>query len=166
MRSAAAYAVVLALTVALAQGADTQIQGGGKWLDTFEAHRESIRPLDPTARKACESQLHQILKDLDDHAACAVDSECTLVDQQPFGRTVPIRADSATAVLSAMKGFARSCDSHLSHSVQNNEMVSSPACVKNRCLVRVSWKAGSAPCDATTSTPQLACNQRRPTLSP
>ncbi len=138
MRVAAACVGLLAGAMAFAQG--TGMEEGHKWVDSFNAYKANIRALDPTAKKACESQLHRILKTIDDNAMCAVVSECTLLDQDPFGSTVPVRAESAKALLSDMKQFTHSCDDHSSHSVRNNGTVSVPACVKNRCMVRTSLK--------------------------
>jgi hypothetical protein len=138
MRAAIACAGLLAVAIAFAQGIGTEARR--KWVDSFSAHKANIRALDPTATKACESQLHRILKAIDDNAVCSVDSECTLLDQDPFGNTVPVRVERAKALLADMKRFAYSCDNHSSRSVRDNGTVNVPGCVKNRCMVLTSLK--------------------------
>jgi thiamine biosynthesis lipoprotein ApbE len=135
MRSAASSLAFLVSAIVYAQSA-TDAQG--KWTNSFDDFKANIRVLDKPAKQVCEDNLRKILKSLDAVESCSVDSECTLLNQDPFGSTVPVHVDRAKAVLARMKQFAGSCDNHALRSVQNNGTVSVPACVKNRCVVLTS----------------------------
>jgi len=111
-----------------------------KWVDSFNAYKSQMRPLGAAATRACEGQLQRILKAVDDNGACTVDSDCTLVNQEPFGRTIPIRMDSARALQANMKQFRDACDNQLSQAFYNSELVHVPACVQGRCMVKTSVK--------------------------
>jgi hypothetical protein len=63
------------------------------WLDSFEAYKASIRVLDSAKTRDCEALLYEILRGIDDHASCATSADCTLLSQDPFGRSVPVRVD-------------------------------------------------------------------------
>jgi len=107
-----------------------------RWLDSFEGYKANIRSLDALPKEKCESQLHDILKGIDDNAICSVDSDCTLLSQDPFGATVPVRAEKGKLLLSKMKQFKASCDNNSFHASQSIAAISVPACVRNRCMVR------------------------------
>jgi hypothetical protein len=123
---------------ALAYGQVASVGGFHKWMDSFDVYKESIRVLDPTPRAACETQLRRILTTIDDNAVCTDDAECTLVSQDPFGSTVPVRVEKGKSLLSDMQRFKSSCDNSSFRSEQNSGLVSVPACVKNRCAVKTS----------------------------
>jgi hypothetical protein len=135
---AAVCAALLAVSAPFAQGPDAQKPP--KWVDSFNAYRSHIRPLGPAATEACEGQLHRILEAIDDNQACTADSDCTLVSEEPFGRTVPVRSGSAKALSSDMKQFRDSCNNESSRAFYNNELVHVPACITNRCMVKTSLK--------------------------
>jgi len=126
---------------ALAYGQVTGVGGVHKWIDSFDAYKATIRVLDPTPRAACETQLRRILTTIDNNAVCTADAECTLINQDPFGSTVPIRVQRRSSLLVEMRQFKESCDNNSFHSVQNSETVSAPVCVKNRCAVKSSLAA-------------------------
>jgi hypothetical protein len=135
MKSAATCLALLVSAIVYAQ-AITNAQR--KWTDSFDAFRANIRVLDQPTQKVCEDQLRKILESLDVVESCSVDTECTLLNQDPFGSTVPVHVNRARALLADMKQFAHSCDNHALHSIENNGTVSVPACVKNRCVVSTS----------------------------
>ena len=126
----------VAICYAQGQGAERP----RKWVDSFTAYKSHIRPLSPAATKACEAQLHRILKAIDENQACAVDSECALVGEEPFGPTVPVRTSEAKALSSDMKQFNGSCNTEPMRAFYNKELVHQPACVENRCMVKTSAK--------------------------
>jgi hypothetical protein len=66
---------------------------GNKWMDSFDDFKDSIRTSDPAHRSACERQLRGILTTIDDNRACSTDAQCTLINQDPFGSTVPVRTE-------------------------------------------------------------------------
>lgn len=135
MRSATTCLAVLFTAIVYAQASN---DAQHKWGDSLDAFKANIRVLDQPAKKVCEERLRQILESLDASPACSVDSECALLNQDPFGATVPIHVSRAKALLANMKQFALSCDNHLSHSNQMTGTVSVPACVKSRCAVLTS----------------------------
>jgi hypothetical protein len=137
-RLAVVCAVLLAVGIGYAQGPSTQKPR--KWVDSFSAYKSHIRPLSATAAKACETQLRRILEAIDKNQACAVDSECTLVSEEPFGQSVPVLVASATALSSGMKQFRDSCNNESMRSFYNSELVHAAACVQNRCMVKTSVK--------------------------
>jgi hypothetical protein len=109
-----------------------------RWTDSFDSLKANIRVLDEPAKKECECRLRQILKSLDDGPSCSADTECTLLNQDPFGATVPAHVSQAKKLLADMKQFAEFCDNHTTHSFQNNGTVSIPSCAKKRCVVLTS----------------------------
>jgi hypothetical protein len=135
---AVACAVLLAVGTGYAQ--DPGTQKPRKWVDSFSAYKSHIRPLSPTAANACETQLRRILEAIDKNQACAVDSECTLVSEEPFGQTVPVQVAGASALSSDMKQFRASCNNESMRSFYNSELVHAAACVQNRCMVKTSVK--------------------------
>jgi hypothetical protein len=108
-----------------------------RWLDSFAAFKESIRPLEPAAAARCEEELHAILKQIDDNGTCSADTDCTLVNQDPFGATVPVRAEARTGLLSAMRSFKASCDNDRMHSNMELAAESAPTCHQGRCWVKL-----------------------------
>ena len=136
---------ILALFVGLVASSVPHAQARGadephKWVNSYEAHKANIRSLAPAPKKACESQLRQILKSIDDNATCSVDSDCTLLNQDPFGSTVPVRIKKGDALLSQMKQYKNSCDNNSFHASQSIATISVATCVKNRCMVRIGSK--------------------------
>jgi hypothetical protein len=138
MRRAVGCAAILVAAISYAQGPATQKPR--KWIDSFSAYKSHIRPLSSTATKACETQLRRILEGIDENQACAVDSDCTLVSEEPFGQTVPVHTAGARALSSDMKQFRASCNDESMRAFYNNELVHTPACVQNRCMVKTSLK--------------------------
>ena len=134
MGSAALFAVALSC----AQAPD--IQKPRKWANSFESYKAYIRPLSPTAARACETQLRRVLEVIDDNQACSVDSDCTLVGEEPFGQAVPIRGAGATTVNLAMGEFRASCNNESMQMSYNSALIHAPACVQNRCMVKTSFK--------------------------
>ena len=138
MELAVGCAAILVAAISYAQVPDTQKPR--TWVDSFGAYKSHIRPLSPTAAKACETQLRRILEAIDENQACAVDSECTLVSEEPFGQTVPIQTAGARALSSDMKQFRASCNNESIRAFYSNELVHAPACVQKRCVAKTSLK--------------------------
>ena len=128
---------LFAVAVSYAQGPGAEKQR--RWVDSFDAYKSQMRTQGSAATRACEGQLQRILKAVDDNGTCAVDSDCTLVNQEPFGRSVPVRMDSARALQANMKQYREACDNQSSR-VYNRELVHVPACVQGRCMVKTSVK--------------------------
>ena len=138
MKLVVGCAALCAVALSYAQAPGTQKPR--KWVDSFSAYKSHIRPLSASAAKACEAQLRRVLEAIDENQACVVDSDCTLVSEEPFGRTVPVRSAGATTVVSAMKQFRASCNNESTRAFYNNELVHMPVCVQNQCMVKTSVK--------------------------
>jgi len=109
-----------------------------RWLDSLEAYKGSIRVLESAKTRECEGLLYEILNGIDDHASCATDADCTLLSQEPFGRTVPVRVDYSRTVLEQMKQFFRICDNGSLHSVNDGTTTDVAVCRAARCMVMTS----------------------------
>jgi hypothetical protein len=116
------------------------LSAAGRWVDSFERYKSTMRPLNPAAAKTCEGHLRRILTSIDENQSCGSDSECALVGEEPFGPTVPVRTNNRDTVLADMKQFRQACydESHAVH--HNTDLVHMPACVKTRCMVKTSEK--------------------------
>jgi hypothetical protein len=133
-------AVVFSACFACAIGYAQSPGAERKWADSFARYKSTMRSLSPAAAKACESQLHRILGSIDQSQTCSGDSECTLVGEEPFGPTVPVRTASGKALAADMKQFRQSCYNESRHVGYNSDLGHMPACVKNRCMVKTSVK--------------------------
>ena len=133
-------AMVLSACFAAAIGYAQSSDEGRKWAENFDRYKSTMRSLSPAATTACESRLHRILSSIDQNQNCGVDSECTLVGEEPFGPTVPVRIASGTALMVDMKQFRQSCYDESHRGGYNSDLVHIPACVKHRCMVKTSLK--------------------------
>ena len=138
----AAITVTVAFGVCLAAATGYAQSPGAerKWLDSYDRYKSTMRSLSPAAAKACESQLHRILSSIDQNQSCSVDSECTLIGDEPFGLTVPVQTAIGIALTADMKQFRQSCYDESRQVGYNSDLVHMPACVKNRCMVKTSVK--------------------------
>ena len=108
------------------------------WVDSFEAYKANIRVLDPAKTKACEKLLYDILEGIDGNASCTTQTDCTLLSQEPFGRTVPVRVGYSRTLLEHMKHFFRACDNGSSHSLNDGTTTDVAACWAGKCMVKTS----------------------------
>lgn len=113
---------------------------GDSWSASFEDYRKHIKSLTPAAKASCEKLLREILTDLDTKNQCSLDSHCSLIDQDPFGATIPIRTAEAHNVQKKMKTFRNACDDGSAHSVRDDEIENLPVCWKNKCMVKTRFK--------------------------
>jgi hypothetical protein len=137
-RLAVVLVALIAVAVSYAQAPGKQKQH--KWADSFDSYKTRIRPLSATAAKACETQLRRVLEVIDANQVCAVDSECTLVREEPFGQAVPVRTEGVHTVTAAMTVFRASCNNEAMQTVYNSEFVHAPACVQSLCMVKTFFK--------------------------
>ena len=136
VKSAMALSACFAAAIGHAQSSDAE----RKWAENFDRYKSTMRSLSPAATKTCESRLHRILSAIDQNQTCDVDSECTLVGEEPFGPTVPVQVASGTALMVDMKEFRQSCYDESHRGGYNSNLVHMPACVKNRCMVKTFLK--------------------------
>ena len=136
VRSILVLSACFAAAIGYAQSADAE----HKWTEYFDRYKSTLRSLSPAAAKACENRLHRILSAIDGSQSCAVDSECTLVGEEPFGPTVPVRATSGPALTIDMKQFRQACYDESHRGGYSSDLAHMPACLKNRCVVKTSLK--------------------------
>lgn len=112
----------------------------GSWSQSYEDYRKHIKSLTPQARASCEKLLKEILSDLDTKNKCSTDAHCSLIGQDPFGATIPIRTEEAHNLKIKMKKFRETCDDGSSHSIGHNDIENIPVCWKNKCMVKTRFK--------------------------
>jgi len=136
MDAFAFFIITAAITCTSAQGIENKT-----WSQSYESYRINIKPMQKKKDKMkCEQSLKDILKDLDTKNKCNIDEECTLLDQEPFGDTVPIRKKDAEATKTKIKKYNEACVDPSMHFVSNKELVHIPVCWKNKCMVKTSLK--------------------------
>ena len=62
------------------------------WAGNFELFRSHFKSLSESDVVYCERLLRGILHDLDTKNQCNGDADCGLIDQDPFGATVPLNS--------------------------------------------------------------------------
>jgi len=127
--------MMMAITGTLAQEIEKTT-----WSQSYKSYRSDIKPMPKKEKIKCEQRLKEILKDLDTKNKCDIDEECTLLDQAPFGNTVPILKKDAEETKSKMKTYDEACVDPSMHFVPNEELVHIPVCWKNKCMVKTSLK--------------------------
>ena len=137
-RALTLFLLIFTPATALAQMAATQETS--RWVDSYNSYRATIRELDQDRRTKCEKELYDILTTIDGYQACSNDSECTLVSEEPFGSTVPVRRDASAALLENMKAYRESCNGESIESYYNTELKHDPVCWKNVCMVKTQSK--------------------------
>ena len=110
------------------------------WSQSYENIRTHMKPLSPTERGKCEKLLREILDDLDTNNTCNSDADCSLIDQDPFGGTVPILTRDVDDVKSKMKTYGDKCDEGSFHAARDKELENVPVCWKHRCMVKTGFK--------------------------
>lgn len=110
------------------------------WSQSYKSYRSDIKPLPKKEKMKCEQRLKEILKDLDTKNKCDANEECTLLDQDPFGNTVPILKRDAEETKSKIKKYDEACVNPSMHGFTNKELVHIPICWKNKCMVKTSLK--------------------------
>jgi len=110
------------------------------WSQSYESYRTDIKPMPEKEKMECEQRLKEILNDLDTKNKCNTDEECTLLEQDPFGNTVPILKKDSDKTKSKMTNYNEKCVDPSKHFVPNKELVHSPVCWKNKCMVKTNIK--------------------------
>lgn len=131
------------LLLLIAAVSHAQGPGAGKprkWIDSFDGYKSQMRPLPRSAAMECEAQLARILRAIDANQTCSMDTDCTLIGEEPFGHTVPVRTVSAGALSQDMRQFRTTCNDESNRHFYNKDSVHEPVCVHNRCMVRSSLK--------------------------
>lgn len=110
------------------------------WTTNFELMRLHIKPATKMEKNYCENLLKSILNDLDTLNQCNNDKECSLVDQKPFGSTVPVPISQVTSMKSRMEEYCERCDDGAFHQNINQDIINKPVCVDKKCKVGTSLK--------------------------
>lgn len=111
-----------------------------KWIDSFGSYRQDINPNNKDQISTCQEKLKSVLTEIDSNQDCESDAQCALVGQEPFGHTVPVRADVADSLVAKMKDFRELCISESYQAFYNPDLVHTPICLKRKCMVETSDK--------------------------
>ena len=117
--------------------ADDQSKGWSKNFELFRSHFKTLLGSDVIY---CERLLKGILHDLDTKNQCNGAYDCGLIDQDPFGATVPFSKNQTTSMKARMKEYCERCDDGFSHFVRNDDLVSEPVCVNGKSMVSTRFK--------------------------
>jgi hypothetical protein len=112
----------------------------GTWSRSYQSYRNHFKSLSPSEVTYCEKLLKEIVNDLDTKNQCSVDDDCVLIDQDPFGATVPFPGRLSEAMKSKMKEYSERCDDGFSHSFRNKDVVDAPVCWKGKCMVKTGFR--------------------------
>jgi hypothetical protein len=118
--------------------AQNSIDNNNEWLKSYEHHRTLFKNQSQAEIETCEIILKEILTDLDINNQCSVDSDCALIEQEPFGNTVPYPSRLSESMKAKMKKYFNQCVSSKFHSVMNEALMHEPVCRQNKCKVRTS----------------------------
>jgi len=112
----------------------------GGWTGVFDLFRSHFKPLSESEIAYCENLLQGILYDLDEKNLCNGTDDCGLINQEPFGSTVPFPKQHITSMEIRMKEYCSRCDDGFAHFVKRDYLVHEPICVEGKCMVRTSKK--------------------------
>jgi hypothetical protein len=114
------------------------------WSSSYNSFRRHFRSLSQTEVAYCEKLLQEILDDLDTKNQCNASGTCVLIDQEPFGATVPFPKSLSAFMKSRMKKYYQYCDDGFSHSFKNNDLINNPVCLNGTCTVKTRLRRGSS----------------------
>ncbi len=110
------------------------------WTESYERYRNGFKKLSAAEIKYCENLLKEVLSDLDTMNQCSNDNDCTLIEQAPFGNTVPFPVILSKLMEAKMKEYSKQCDGSVLPSYINKDLINRPVCWKNKCMVSTSSK--------------------------
>lgn len=110
------------------------------WSANFELMSSHIKSTTKTEKNYCENLLKSILHDLDTLNQCNSDKECSLIDQEPFGDTVPFPTSQVTSMKARMKEYCERCNDEFFNQIINQDLINKPVCVDKKCKVSTSLK--------------------------
>jgi len=113
------------------------------WSSSYNMFRSHFKSLSQSEVVYCEMLLGEILNDLDTKNRCNGDADCGLIDQDPFGATVPFPKSHLASMKIRMKEYCERCDDEFSHSVKHNDLINMPVCIDRKCMVITSFKKES-----------------------
>ena len=128
--------LIFCVFIASAQAQNNNVS----WSQSYQDYRNHIKPLAIGKKQQCEKLLSEILSDLDTKNNCSIDADCSLIDQDPFGATIPVRIKEDNAIKAKMKKYRETCDDGSFHGVKNMETMNLPVCLKTKCMVKTSLK--------------------------
>jgi hypothetical protein len=137
LRIAPILIIGVSLIVSLSSNAEDQNRN---WSSSYDYFRKHFKSLSPPEGVYCESLLKEILNDLDTKDHCDGDDDCILINQEPFGDTVPFPRRLSEEMKNRMKGYCDSCDNGSFHSAENKDLIHRPVCHNGKCMVSTSFK--------------------------
>jgi hypothetical protein len=99
-----------------------------------------MKPLSKSKVVYCEKILREILNDLDTRNKCNDDDNCVLIDQEPFGKTVPFTKKHFVSMKSKMKEYCDRCDDGFSQFVESDDLINTAVCIDGKCMVSTGFK--------------------------
>ena len=113
------------------------------WSSSYELFRSHFKSLSQSEVVFCERLLREVLNDLDIRNQCNGDADCGLIDQEPFGATVPFPESYFVSMKAKMKEYFDCCDDGFSHPVKHDDLIYEPVCIEGKCMVSTSFKKES-----------------------
>jgi hypothetical protein len=113
------------------------------WSSRYNLFRGHFKSLPQSEVVYCERLLRSILNELDTKNQCNRGADCALIDQDPFGATVPFPKNQLASMRSRMHEYCERCDDGFSNSVIDDDLINEPVCVDCKCMVSTSFKKES-----------------------
>ena len=110
------------------------------WSSNYDSFRKHFKSLSPSEEVYCERLLREILTDLDTKNQCNGDDSCGLIDQEPFGATVPFPKGLSVALKAKMKEYCERCDDGFFHIVKYDDLINKAVCIDGKCMVSTGFK--------------------------
>ncbi len=123
--------IIFSFTVSPSLSADEHDEN---WSKSYESYRQHFKSLSPSDAAHCEKLLKELLSDLDTKNQCNGDDDCVLIDQNPFGATVPFPKRLSEIMKGKMKVYCERCDDGSFHSIKSDN--DAPVCWKGKCIVK------------------------------
>ena len=110
------------------------------WVGVYDLFRSHFKPLSESEIVYCENLLQGILHDLDGKNMCNGKADCGLINQEPFGSTVPFPKQYIASMEDRMKEYCELCDDGFTNFVKKDYIVNEPICMEGKCMVMRSKK--------------------------
>ena len=114
------------------------------WSSNYDSFRQHFKSLSPLEEDYCERLLREILTDLDTKNQCNGDDNCGLINQEPFGTTVPIPKRLSIALKPKMKEYSERCDDGFFHIVKYDDLINKATCIDGKCMVSTGFRKESS----------------------
>jgi len=110
------------------------------WTSSFKIYRNHFKVLSPSQMKHCEALLADFLTALDTKNQCTDDGHCVLINQSPFGNTIPVPSTLSETMKAKAREYGERCDDGDIHFVTDEQLVYYPVCQNGKCMVKTTFK--------------------------